>query len=258
MYDDFDLSGRVALVTGASSHGIGNESAKLMAAHGAKVFLTARREEKLQEAVAEIETDGGVAAYRVCDVSSEEECKAAVDACIETFGSLDIMVLSAGISGLSCHGGSDMEAMFDSENWRKMNAINLGGVFFMIKHGYAECGKGGHGAIVPVASMAAWKAEGSAAYTATKGAIRSLTHYFGKFLAPYHVRVNTLYPGFIDTDMTHMATQYQPFADAQMEATPLKRFGTVEDCANAVLFLASDASAYMTGQHLIVDGGELC
>ena len=109
----FDLSGRVALITGASSHGIGNESAKLLASYGAKVFLTARREDKLQEAVAEIEAVGGEAAYAVCDVSQEEDCKAAVEACVETFGRLDIMVLAAGISGLSLSGG--LEAAFDVE-----------------------------------------------------------------------------------------------------------------------------------------------
>lgn len=254
--DLFDLTGRVALITGASSHGIGNESAKLMAAHGAKVFLTARREQKLQEAVAEIEAAGGTAAYAVCDVSREEDCKAAVEACIDAFGRLDIMVLSAGISGLSAGGG--MEAIFDTDNWRRMMGTNLDGVFFMIKHGWEECSKHGAGAIVPVASLAAWKAAGSAAYTATKGAIRSLTHYFGKTLGEQGVRVNTFYPGFIDTDMTHGAAINEEFAKRHCAKVPLGRIGTVEDCAYAVLYLASDASSYMTGQHLVVDGGELC
>lgn len=72
------------------------------------------------------------------------------------------------------------------------------------------------------------------------------------------VRVNTFYPSFIDTDMTHAACEYKPFVDAQMAMTPLKRFGAVDDCANAVLLLASDASSFMTGQHLVVDGGVLC
>ena len=86
--DPFDLTGRVALITGASSHGIGNDAAKVLAAHGAKVFLTARREDKLQEAVRQIAAEGGVAAYRPTDVSDEEECKAAVDACVAEFGRL--------------------------------------------------------------------------------------------------------------------------------------------------------------------------
>lgn len=255
--DKFDLTGRVALITGASSHGIGNESAKLFAQRGAKVFLTARREEKLQEAVAEIEADGGTAAYAVCDVSSEEECEQAVEKCVETFGQLDIMVLAAGISGLSASGGYD--AIFDTDNWRKMLGINLDGVFWMMKYGAPECAKGGHGAIVPVASLAAWHCAGSAAYTATKGAIRSLTQYFGKKFQQLgmNVRVNTIYPGFIDTDMTHPAIVHPQYGPAIVKGIPIGRVGEVDDIAYGILYLASDASAFMTGQHLIVDGGEL-
>lgn len=256
MKDPFDLTGRVALITGASSHGIGNESAKMLAQHGAKVFLTARREDKLREAVEEIKAAGGEASYKPCDVADEMQCKAAVEACVAEFGRLDIMVLAAGISGLSMSGG--MDAVFDSDNWKKVQGINLDGVFYMIKYGWEECAKHGVGAIVPVASLAAWRAEGSLAYTATKGAIRSMTHNLGALLAPHGVRVNTFYPGLIDTDMTHQATLYEPFVESKMPKIPLGRFGTVDDCANAVLFLASDASSFMVGQHLVVDGGEAC
>ncbi len=257
--DSFDLTGRVALITGASSHGIGNESAKILAEHGAKVFLTARREDKLQEAVAEIRSAGGEASYRVTDVSSEEDCKAAVDECVREFGRLDIMVLAAGISGLSVSGG--LGTAFDTDNWRKVLGINLDGVMFMVKHGWEECAKNRVGAIIPVASLAAWKAAGSVAYTATKGAIRALTPCIGKLLAPEGVRVNTLYPGFIETDMTHPAGTddiFQKMAPGILSKIPLGRTGKVSDCANAVLYLASDASSFMTGQHLVVDGGELC
>lgn len=254
--EKFDLTGRVALITGASSHGIGNESAKLLAANGAKVFLTARREDKLQQAVREIEEAGGIAAYRVTDVSREEECKAAVEACVAEFGQLDIMVLAAGISGLSASGGFD--AVFDTDNYRNMLGINLDGTFWMVKYGYAECAKGGHGSIIPVGSLASWHADGSAAYTATKGAIRALTQWFGKNFAGIGVRVNTLYPGLIETDMTQRACDNEAVAAMMLKNIPLGRFGTVSDCAYAVLYLASDASGWMTGQHLVVDGGQLC
>ena len=253
--DPFDLTGRVALITGASSHGIGNEATKLLARHGAKVFLTARREDKLQEAVKEIESAGGIAAYKTVDVSSEDDCKAAVEACVEQFGRLDIMVLAAGISGASPSGGP--EAWFDTENWKNVRHINLDGVFYMIKYGWEECAKNGVGAIVPIGSLASWHAAGSPAYTATKGAIRALVQWYGKNLGEKGVRVNGMYPGFIDTDMTHRATQYEPFAEAQMKKVAIKRFGLPEDCANAILFLVSDASSWMTGQHIVVDGGEL-
>ena len=140
--DYYDLSGRVALITGASSHGIGNQSAKTLAAHGAKVFLVARREEKLQEAVAEIEANGGEASYFAGDASSEEVCKAAVEKCVADFGRLDIMVLAAGTSGLS---ERSMEDAFNTENWRNILAVNLDSVFFMVKYGWEECAKNGVG-----------------------------------------------------------------------------------------------------------------
>lgn len=254
--DPFNLEGRVAIITGASSHGIGNESAKILAEHGAKVFLTARREAQLQEAVAEIEAAGGEAAYAVCDVSSEEQCKAAVEACVERFGRLDIMVLAAGISGLSKSGGFD--AIFDTENYRKMIGINMDGIFWMMKYGYAECAKNGVGSIIPVGSLASWHADGSAAYTAGKAAIRNWVTWFGKELAPLGVRVNGLYPGLVETDMTQRAVDNEMVSQMMLKTIPLGRFGTVRDMANGVLFLASDASAWMTGQHLVMDGGTLC
>lgn len=254
--DAFDLTGRVALITGASSYGIGSASARLLALHGARVFLTARREDKLKEVADEIIADGGVAAFMAADVSNEEECKASVDACIETFGKLDIMVLSAGICGAFAPGNPDVT--FDSDNWRKVNSINLDGVFWMIKHGHAECAKGGVGSIIPISSLAAWKADGSAAYTATKGAIRSLTHNLGKEFAPKGIRINSLYPGLTDTDMTHGALGDETVGPMMLQGVPLGYFGTAEDMAYAVLFLASDASRFMTGQHIVIDGGMSC
>ncbi|PWL79784.1 MAG: hypothetical protein DBY20_00760 [Coriobacteriia bacterium] len=251
----FDLTGRVALITGASSHGIGNDAAKLLAANGAKVFLVARREEQLQVACDEIRAAGGEASYRAMDVSDEMECKVAVEQCVAEFGRLDIMVLSAGISGLSASGG--MDAIFDTDNWRKVQAINLDGVFWMMKYGHVECAKHGVGSIIPVSSLAAWHADGAAAYTATKGAIRALTHYFGKMLAPMKIRVNSIYPGMIDTDMTHGACAHEQYGPMMLKSIPLGRFGTPEDMAYGILFLASDASDFMTGQHLVMDGGAL-
>ena len=251
----FDLSGRVALVTGASSWGIGSESAKYLAAAGAKVFLVARREEKLQERVAEIEQAGGTAAYFAADVASEEECKAAVEACVQQFGQLDIMVLSAGISGLPAR---SLDDDFNSENYENMLRINLDGSFWMVKHGYHHCAKGGHGSIVAISSLGAYTGDGSASYTATKGALLSLTTHFGKRLAAENVRYNTVYPGLVDTDMTHMGFSMPEVASRFTSKVPLGRFGKPEDIAAGVLYLASDAAAWVTGQHLIIDGGQAC
>lgn len=251
----FDLDGKVALITGASSWGIGSESAKLLAEAGAKVFLTARRADKLQEQAAGIEEAGGEAAWFAGDVSSEEACKAAVDACIERFGHLDIMVLNAGVSGLS---PKTIDDDFDTDNWEKVLGINLEGVVWMIKYGHAHCAKSDDGSIVIVSSLGAYTGTGNVPYTAAKGALRSLTTRFGNRLAEEGVRVNSIYPGYIDTDMTHAAFGNPDYQPMFLKNIPLNRMGAPEDIANGVLFLASPASSWVTGQHLIIDGGQIC
>ena len=250
----FDLSERVALITGASSWGIGSASAKLLAEAGAKVFLVARREDKLKERAAEIEAAGGTAAYFACDVAEEENCKQAVEACLEAFGQLDILVLSQGISGLSAR---DHASDFDTENYRRIMGINLDGCWWMMKYAHEHCAKGGRGSIVVISSLGAYNGMSSGSYTATKGALRSMTTHFGRTFAADGLRFNTVYPGFIDTDMTHPGFSHEDYAPMFLRQVPLGRFGTGEDVANMVLFLASDASSWVTGQNFIVDGGQL-
>lgn len=253
--DLMDIGSRVALITGASSRGIGSGTAKKLAEHGAKVFLLARRESELKQQVADIEAAGGEAGYAVCDVSDEEQCKAAVASCIEKFGGLDIMVLVAGISGKSI---PDDEYDFDSEDWSKVLGINLNGQFYMYKYGYPYLAKSGHGSIVQISSMAALKVTGGLPYTASKGALLRMVPWMAKKLGPLGIRVNAVCPGLIDTDMTNpperntMDILHKPAAKKE----PLRRCATIEDCANAILFLASDASWCITGNHLAVDGGE--
>jgi NAD(P)-dependent dehydrogenase (short-subunit alcohol dehydrogenase family) len=253
----FRLDGRVALVTGASSRGIGNGSAKILAEAGAKVFLVARREERLRAAAAEIEAAGGSAAFAVADVSDEAQCKAAVDACVSRFGGVDVMVLASGISGLA---EKSLDDAFDTDNYRRVLGINMDGVYFMMKHGYAECARGGHGSIVLVNSLAGFSAAGSAAYAASKGAVRAWTQNFAKKLAPLGVRVNAVVPGLVDTEMTHpegMDDLFEKCVAPAAAKVPLGRLGTIDDIANGVLYLASDASSWVTGHSILIDGGEL-
>ena len=253
----FMVNGRIALITGASSRGIGNGSAKILAEAGAKVFLVARREERLQAAVAEIEAAGGTADYAVADVSDETQCKAAVDACVARFGGIDILVLASGISGLA---ERSLEDAFDTDNYRKVLGINMDGVYFMMKYGHAECAKGGHGSIVLVNSLAGFSSAGSAAYAASKGAMRAWTQNFAKKLAPYKVRVNAVVPGLVDTNMTHpegMDELFEKYVAPTASEIPLGRLGNIDDIANGVLYLASDASAWVTGHSLVIDGGKL-
>ena len=251
--DLLDLTGKVAFITGASSRGIGSGSAKVLAEHGAKVFLTARREEQLQEQVAAIEAAGGEAAYAVCDVAVAEQVEAAVEKCIERFGRLDIMLLTAGISGMFCE-----DVDFDLEDWRNVQSINLDGVYHSMMYGYPHMVEAGGGVIIPVLSMAALKVAGCLPYTATKGALLRMVPWCAKNMGPQNIRVNGIAPGLIDTDMTNPPgwdTTEMLHVPAAQKA-PLRRCATIEDCANAVLFLASDAAKCITGQVIAVDGGE--
>lgn len=253
--DMLDLTGRVALITGASSRGIGAGAAEALAAAGAKVFLVARREENLKVKAAAIEAAGGTAAYTACDVSDENQCEAAVKACVDIFGRLDIMVLSAGICGMF---SEDIEDYFDTEDWEEVLGINLYGSMYFIKHGWEECAKNGVGSIVALSSMAALKVDGMLAYTATKGALLRMVPFLAKNLGPEGVRVNAIAPGLIDTEMTNppgfdtSETLHVPAA----EKAPLRRCASIEDCANAILFLASDGARAITGQTIAIDGGE--
>lgn len=254
----YDLSGRVALVTGASTRGIGSSAAKFLAENGAKVFLIARREDKLAEMAEAIRAEGGEADFFACDVSKEEACKEAVKKCVSVFGRLDIMVLAAGISGKSPKATEDM---FDTEVYRQVLNINLDGTFFMVKYGWLECAKNGVGSIIMLDSLAGFKAAGHVPYTATKGAIRAWTKLFAKRLAPYKIRVNSIVPGLTDSEMIHpvgMDAMFNEHLAPVAAHIPLGRLGTTEDMAAGILYLASDAASWVTGHCLLIDGGELC
>ena len=250
----FDLSGRVALITGASSWGIGSASAEALAQAGAKVFHVARRADKLAEKADALNAAGYEAAWATCDVESEEECEAAVKACVERFGRLDILVTAAGNAGEAAWEIADE---FDTENWEWVHHLNLNGTVWFMKYAWKECSKHKVGSIVIISSLGALTADGCAAYCSTKGALRSLTTHFGYHLAPYGVRVNAIFPGFIDTDLTHAAFGNEYGKKPFLERVPMGCFGMPEDIGYASLFLASDASRFMTGQGIIVDGGQL-
>ena len=251
-----DLTGRVALVTGGSSIGIGSASAKLFADAGAKVFLVSlpSEEDKLKERVAEIEAAGGSAAYFTGDVANEEDCKAAVEKCVETYGRLDIMLLAAGISGLSAR---TLDDDFNTDNYRRMMAVNLDGTFWMMKYGHVECAKNGVGSIILVSSIGGISGQGSSSYVASKGAMRSLTQHFSSRFGAEKVRINCIYPGNVITDMTRLGFTNEKIAPMFLPKIPLARFGQPEDVGYMALFLATDAASWVTGQHFVVDGGRL-
>ncbi len=249
----FDLTGRVALVTGGGS-GIGKGCARVLAEAGANVVVVGRRMAKLEEVQREIRDAGGVCECFSADLMVEENCKAMVDFCVEKFGRLDILINSAG--GRGAHG--KLEEEFATENLRETMAMDFDSTFLAIKYAYPQCEKHGVGSIINIASLAALRASGPIVYSATKGAIRSVSRTLAKRLGEKRVRVNTIYPGFIVTEMTERIHE-MPEQEAKMRAdSVLGLLGEVDDIAYCALYLASDAARFVTGQDFVVDGGAMC
>ncbi|MCC8141433.1 MAG: SDR family oxidoreductase [Lachnospiraceae bacterium] len=255
--DAFRMDGKVSLVAGASS-GMGAGTAKVLAEAGSKVFILARRENKLQAVKDEIVANGGVCEYMVCDTSSEENCKAAVEACIKAFGRLDALVYSAGIEGKSTL-YSPVEDQFDAENLQEVMSINYYGAYYLIQYSYPEMVKVGGGSIVDISSVAATTSGKTAIdYASSKGAMRSMVRTLARLIGPQKIRINSILPGMVATEMTEAYMKDPAFMDQFIPQIPLRDSGYPEDIGNAVLFLVSDASRYITGTDLVVDGGMTC
>jgi NAD(P)-dependent dehydrogenase (short-subunit alcohol dehydrogenase family) len=250
------LEGKVALITGAAV-GIGAACAKTLAAEGARVILTDIDEARGNETAAAIQAAGGEARFHRHDVTDEARWIEIVTRTEEEFGGLDALVSNAGI-GLAVP-VVDMTL----SDWRRQNAINLDGVFLSCKHCIPPMRRTGGGSIVLMSSAAALRgAPRMAGYSATKGAVR----LFGKSLAMEcgpEVRVNTVHPGIIDTAIWSKIPvdaenskgngPMDPRVLARSVA-PLSRPGIPDDVAQAVLWLVSDASSYVSGAELAVDG----
>ncbi len=236
------LDGKVALITGGS-RGQGAAEARLFAAEGANVVIGDVRTDQGEAVAAEI---GERAVFTRLDVSSEEEWAAAIALTTERFGGLDVLVNNAGIgftARLENHTLAD---------WEKIVAVNQTGVFLGIRSAIAPMTERGGGSIVNISSGAGLRATTyMIAYAATKYAVTGMTASAAIELARNGIRVNSIHPGVIDTPMLGRASK----ADQVVKSTPLRRMGTPEEIANVALFLASDASSYMTGAHVPVDGG---
>ncbi|MBE6289939.1 MAG: SDR family oxidoreductase [Bacteroidaceae bacterium] len=248
----FRLDGKVALITGGGA-GIGKSCALLLSDAGAKVFVADLVEERALQVKQEIEQAGGACGYIVADLSVEDNCRQAVEDCVNTFGRLDILINSAGTQGK--HG--DLEQEFDTMNFNKVMSVDLGSVYMMCKYAWAKCAEH-QGSIINIASLAALKANGPLAYTAAKGAIKSFSKTLAKRLGEKRVRVNTIYPGFILTEMTRGILQMPELKKHFESESPMGMLGEAEDIAYCALYLSSDASRFVTGQDFVIDGGAMC
>ena len=245
------LDGKVAIVTGGAS-GIGRATVLLFAREGAKVLVADWDEERGAEVVEEAAKEGGEARFVKVDVSNGEDVRAMVSAAVESFGRLDVLFNNAGVEGEQAP-----TADCTLENFDRVIAINLRGVFLGMKYGIPEMLKTGGGSIINTASVAGLVGfMNIPAYCASKGGVIQLTKTAALEYAKQNVRVNVICPGVIWTPMVErFAGPREQAEQARGALEPVGRFGTAEEVAQMALFLASDDSTFCTGAPFVVDGG---
>ncbi|MFH1423570.1 MAG: SDR family NAD(P)-dependent oxidoreductase [Candidatus Nealsonbacteria bacterium] len=249
-----NLKNKVAVVTGAR-RGMGRAHALALAKAGAKVVVADIALEECEKVVQEIKKIKGEAIAIKCNVTKKAEVDAMIQAAVKTWGKLDILVNNAGIAEFA-----PFLQMTEAE-WDKTININLKGYFLCAQTAAKEMVKQKSGAIVNIASVAMGQIgvgfPNLAHYCASKGGIVGMSEAMAIELAPYNIRVNVVSPGAIDTPMIDPIKQDKASMEGILGRVPLRRVGKPEEVANAVLFLASDDSSYITGSVVVVDGGWL-
>lgn len=246
------LAGKVAIVTGGSE-GIGRGIAEALGGAGAKVVVASRREEVVTSAAKELTELGYDALAVATDVTDPESAEALVAATVERFGGVDILVNCAGGSFGSAFERGPVLDLRD-QDLIEAYRLNVIGIFLCTKAAVPRMRERGGGAVVNITSVAAYSAaRGMAAYGASKAAANSLTRSMARELAPV-IRINAVAPGHIDTPRTN-ARRDDAKRARQLAETPMGRYGTPFDVAGAVIYLASDAASWVTGQVIRVDGG---
>ncbi|MBM3601111.1 MAG: glucose 1-dehydrogenase [Alphaproteobacteria bacterium] len=246
----FDLSGRVAIVTGGNG-GIGLGMARGLAGAGAAVLVAGRNKAKNDGAVAELTSAGAKAAGHVVDVTDPAQCRAMVEAAASKFGRVDILVNNAGMNIRK------QPQQYTPEEWHKVMDTNLTSAFLCSQAAYAEMKKGGRGKIINIGSMMSIFGHSFVvAYAASKGGMVQMTKALASAWAADNIQVNAVLPGWIDTDLTKRARQdIAGLHDRVLARTPAGRWGVPDDHAGIAVFLASAASDFITGTAIPVDGG---
>jgi 3-oxoacyl-[acyl-carrier protein] reductase len=242
-----DLTGQVALVTGAS-RGIGKAIAVALGKSGAKVACVARNEEKLKETAAEIAAAGGAASIHLCDVADSAAVQATIDAVVAAHERLDVVVNNAGITK------DTLLPVMSDDDWDQVLAANLRSVFLFTRAAARVMMRQRYGRIINMSSVSGLVGNpGQSNYSASKAGIIGFTQTVARELAKRKITVNAICPGFIATDMAEALGP--AIIDEVKKRIPMQRIGEAEEIADAVLYLASDSGSYITGQVLVVDGG---
>jgi NAD(P)-dependent dehydrogenase (short-subunit alcohol dehydrogenase family) len=251
MSEPFSLKGRVALVTGASG-GLGRQFALTLSRAGASVVLAARRKTRLQQLAQEIESNGAKAVPVVMDVTNADSIRDGFVAAERAFGIVTILVNNSGIASAT------PALEMDEADWNRTMDTNLKGAWLVAQEAARQMvAAETHGSIINIASILAFRvAKDLAPYAASKAALLHLTRSLSLEWAHHKIRVNAIAPGYITTDMNREFFQRAESADV-IKRIPQRRVGTPEDLDGALLLLASDASSYMTGSTIVVDGGHL-
>lgn len=250
--DLFDLSGKVALVTGAS-RGIGEATARLLARHGARVVVASRKLEACETVAADIRKQGGDAVAMACHIGAMDQIETLFAGIDQKFGRLDILVNNAAANPYYGHILDTSLAAFD-----KTVDVNIRGYFFMSIEAGKRMRKQGGGAIVNVASVNGLRpGPMQGIYSITKAAVINMTQSFAKECGSFNIRVNALLPGLTRTKFASALTENEQARDYYLKFVPLGRMAEPEEMAGSILYLVSNASSYTTGSCVTADGGYL-
>ena len=251
-YDGFDLSGKVAVITGGNG-GIGLGFARAVAAAGADVSIWGTNAEKNAAAEAELKAINPSASALVCDVSDESVVEASMASVIEKYGRIDACFPNAGI------GTQNQKPFFEhtNEDWHNVINVNLHGVFYTLRAATRQMVNQGEGGTLVLTSSGT-AIQGSAkgqAYAATKGGVVSMMLGLSTELARYRITANAVIPGWVETAMTDKLFTWDKFVDNVMKRIPMRRWGTPDDFGAIAVYLMSDASRWHTGDVIKIDGG---
>ncbi len=250
-YSPFELVGKTVLVTGGNS-GIGLGMAEALASAGANICIWGTNKQKNSLAQKTLAGHGAKVLALECDVSVETSVENAFDRTVNTFGTVDACFANAGVGGQAA---SFVE--MTTEEWRRVMGVNLDGAFYTLRAAARHmCSNNAGGSLVATASLAALEGQSSGQhYAATKGGLVSMMHSLAVGLAKHGIRANSILPGWIDTDMTHDWLHRDTVKKHLLRRVPTRRWGEAKDFGAIAIYLASDASAYHTGDTFVIDGG---